>query len=84
MWRGSRPQELIALLSAIFWWSCAVMEQLTTKKVVVSLCAREDHDRDRKSVKTKRSKVDLSDLGLNTFKQTQERLMGKMKTKIEA
>jgi hypothetical protein len=60
------------------------MENITIKRGVVTLCAQETHDHDRTSVKTNRSKADLSDLGLNTFKQTQKRLMGRMKTKIRA
>jgi hypothetical protein len=78
-----RPQALVAVINVIFVW-CDVMEKLMTKRVW-SLCVHMGNlQPNRTSVKTKRSKEDLSDLGLNTFKQTRKILMGRMKTKIKA
>jgi hypothetical protein len=52
-----------------------------TKRGVVTLCAMDTHGHDCTSEKTNRSKANLSNLGLNTFKLSRKILMGIMKTK---
>jgi hypothetical protein len=52
-----------------------------TKRGGVTLCAWDTCDHDRTSAKNNRSKAYLLDMGLDTFKHTHKRLMGRMKTK---
>ena len=60
-------ERLVALLGVISKWSHVVMEKLMTKRVVVTLCARDSHDHNRTIEKTKISEANLLDLTPKAF-----------------